>query len=224
MEIRPIHRLPGRLRVGYDRRRYPIRQATLAQTLLLSQEGILDVTLNGVRGSMLVRYNPAALSEREVLALFLALGSKYLEDADLLESLGAVEPHRSLLAELLGQTLRHVVRSLIMPPLIGRVLTWINVAPRVVRGAGKVLSGHPFTSETLDTAALCAALLSGDTRTASSVSLLLKMGERWKTSPARPPTAIWRGRCWLPMRLPRCWMTKGRSGACLWVLCVWAIA
>ena len=177
MEIRPIHRLPGRLRVGYDRRRYPIRQATLAQTLLLSQEGILDVTLNGVRGSMLVRYNPAALSEREVLALFLALGPKYLEDADLLESLGAVEPHRSLLAELLGQTLRHVVRSLIMPPLIGRVLTWINVAPRVVRGAGKVLSGHPFTSETLDTAALCAALLSGDTRTASSVSLLLKMGE-----------------------------------------------
>lgn len=181
MNIRLVHRLPGRLRVVYDRRRYPIRPATLAQTLLLAQKGILDVKLNGVRGSMLVRYDPAVLSEREVVALFLAMGDKYLSDEDLLASLGTVEEHQSLLSVLLGQTLRHVVRSLILPAPIGRWLTWWHLLPRLKTGAQRVLEGNFFVSDTLDAAALLTSMLIGDTRTASSVNLLLNMGETLET-------------------------------------------
>lgn len=106
----------------------------------------------------------------------MALSSKYLEDEEMLASVQELKKEPGLLTTLFWMTARHYAKKLLPLPLrIG--LRFVNVAPRVLKGAEEVLKGNIFKADVLDATAITAAFLSGDPETAGSINFLLNIGE-----------------------------------------------
>ncbi|MBP5747362.1 MAG: heavy metal translocating P-type ATPase, partial [Treponema sp.] len=140
------------------------------------QEGITDVSVNLISSSFLIFYQTDKQSEKSICALFMALSSKYLEDEEMLASVQELKKEPGLLTTLFWMTARHYAKKLLPLPLrIG--LRFVNVAPRVLKGAEEVLKGNIFKADVLDATAITAAFLSGDPETAGSINFLLNIGE-----------------------------------------------
>ena len=155
------HSLPGRIRVAFKKGSISNRQASLAKSLLSVQEGITDVSVNLISSSFLIFYQTDKQSEKSICALFMALSSKYLEDEEMLASVQELKKEPGLLTTLFWMTARHYAKKLLPLPLrIG--LRFVNVAPRVLKGAEEVLKGNIFKADVLDATAITAAFLSGD--------------------------------------------------------------
>ena len=170
------HSLPGRIRVAFKKGSISNRQASLAKSLLSVQEGITDVSVNLISSSFLIFYQTDKQSEKSICALFMALSSKYLEDEEMLASVQELKKEPGLLTTLFWMTARHYAKKLLPLPLrIG--LRFVNVAPRVLKGAEEVLKGNIFKADVLDATAIMAAFLSGDPETAGSINFLLNIGE-----------------------------------------------
>jgi len=175
MKFKVAHSLPGRVRLRYNRHSLSLRQASLVKALAEMQDGILQVEVNTISGSILVYY--AGVSLDMALSYFKALDSKYLENEELLSSVQAPqEAPRSLLTVLLEMVAGHYLRKLLPLP-VRKVLQFIGIAPRLMEGVRSILSGNIFCAETLDATALGYSYFSGDIATAGSVSLLLNMGD-----------------------------------------------
>ena len=166
------HSLPGRIRVAFKKGSISNRQASLAKSLLSVQEGITDVSVNLISSSFLIFYQTDKQSEKSICALFMALSSKYLEDEEMLASVQELKKEPGLLTPLFWMTARHYAKKLLPLPIrIG--LRFVNVAPRVLKGAEEVLKGNIFKADVLDATAITAAFLSGDPETAGSINFLL---------------------------------------------------
>lgn len=170
------HSLPGRIRIGYDKKQVTKRQAALAYSLLSVQEGMTDVSVNYTVGSFLIYYDTKILSEKHIRAYFMALSEKYLNNQEMLDSVE--EPHEedSLLFNLAVMTASHYLKQLLPAPVRLALRVW-SLAPRILMGVEEVAKGNVFHSEVLDAAAISMALVTGDTKTASNINFLLNIGD-----------------------------------------------
>lgn len=170
------HALPGRLRIGYDKTEVSPRQAALAQSLLSVQEGISRVTVNTVTGSFLLYYDEALTNRQSIEALFKALGSKYLDDKEMLEATPEPVQQENLIAVLATMAVRHYLKRLLPLPL-RTLIRALNIAPRMLKGAASLTQGQLFSTDVLDAVAIGLATATGDTVTASNINFLLNIGE-----------------------------------------------
>ncbi|MBO4728435.1 MAG: heavy metal translocating P-type ATPase [Spirochaetaceae bacterium] len=170
------HSLPGRIRIRYDKSKITRQQAALAQSLLSVQEGMTDVSVNYTTGSFLVFYDVKKLSEKHIKAYFSALSDKYLNNQEMLESIGEPREQESLLFDLAVMTVMHYIKQLLPLP-IRIIMRVYSLAPRILRGVELVATGSPFKSEVLDAAAISMALLNKDIKTAANINFLLNIGD-----------------------------------------------
>lgn len=120
------HSLPGRIRVGYDKTEITPRQAALAKELLSVQDNVLQVTVNPITAAFLILYDPQKLTEKEILALFKAMSSKYLDDEEMLASVEVPKKQPSLLNILVQMAVTHYAKKFLPPQicLISELWTW----------------------------------------------------------------------------------------------------
>lgn len=170
------HSLPGRIRIRYDKSKITRQQAALAQSLLSVQEGMTDVSVNYTTGSFLVFYDVEKLSEKHIKAYFAALSEKYLNNQEMLESIGEPREQESLLFNLAVMTAMHYIKQ-ILPLPIRILLRVYSLAPRILKGAELITSGKIFKSEVLDAAAISMALVNKDIKTAANINFLLNIGD-----------------------------------------------
>ena len=176
MDFTVKHALPGRIRVGYDKKKLSRRQAALAYSLLSVQEGMMDVSVNYTTASFLIYYDTGKLTEKHIRAYFMALSGKYLNNPEMLDSIEEPEEQGSLLFDLALMTVTHYLKQLLPVPI--RLLLQIyTLAPRIMKGLGTAASGNFFKSEVLDAAAISMALITGDNKTAANINFLLNMGD-----------------------------------------------
>ncbi len=170
------HALPGRVRIGYDKAEITPRQATLAQNLLAMQEGMIHVDVNTITGSFLLQFEEGKQSLTSIKSLFSVLGSKYLNDEEMLSSLPDLPKQESLLGSLASMTLMHFGKRLLPVPVRAVVRTF-NIAPRIMKGAQALGHGRVFSTDLLDSVAISLAAATGDAVTAGNINFLLNVGE-----------------------------------------------
>ena len=178
MTVTIHHALPGRLRVHYDIREITPRQAILAQSLIAVQEGITDISVNTNIGSYLILFDSSIISQAEIKNLFKALGPKYLDDEKLLEAVSQIPITESIMSIFIGTMINHFAKKLLPLPL-RKLLLFMNIVPRVGSALGMCFRhGNIFSTQMLDATALTTAAFTGNTNTASSISMLLNLGEQ----------------------------------------------
>lgn len=177
MNVKIHHALPGRIRVHYDLAEISPRQAVLAQSLIAVQKGITDISVNTNIGSYLIFFDFSVISQSEIENLFKALGSKYLEDEKLLEAVAQIPITESIMSIFVSTMLAHFAKKLLPLPF-RRLLLFKNILPRILEALKICLNeGKIFSTQMLDATALTVASFTGNTNTASSISMLLQMGE-----------------------------------------------
>ncbi len=153
------------------------RQAILAQSLIAVQDGITDISVNTNIGSYLILFDPSVISQSEIENLFKALGSKYLEDEKLLEAVSQIPITESIMSIFISTMIDYFFKKMLPLP-IRKLLLLKNIVPRVLDALGICLTeGKIFSTQMLDATALTVASLTGNTNTASSISMLLQLGE-----------------------------------------------
>lgn len=177
MTVSVHHSLPGRVRIHYDLRELTPRQAILAQSLIAVQDGIIDISVNTQIGSYLIFFDTSIISQKEIENLFRALGSKYLDDQKLLEAVAQIPITESIMSIFISTMIDHFAKKLLPLPL-RRLLLFKNIVPRVLSALNVcVTEGKVFSTQMLDATALTTAAFTGNTNTASSISMLLTLGE-----------------------------------------------
>ena len=177
MTVSVHHSLPGRVRIHYDLRELTPRQAILAQSLIAVQDGIIDISVNTQIGSYLIIFDTSIISQKEIENLFRALGSKYLDDQKLLEAVAQIPITESIMSIFISTMIDHFAKKLLPLPL-RRLLLFKNIVPRVLSALNVcVTEGKLFSTQMLDATALTTAAFTGNTNTASSISMLLTLGE-----------------------------------------------
>ncbi len=177
MTVTIHHALPGRIRIHYDLHEITPRQAILAQSLIAVQEGITDISVNTNIGSYLILFDSSVISQSQIENLFKALGSKYLDDEKLLEAVAQIPITESIMSIFISTMINHFAKKLLPLPL-RRLLLFTNIVPRVSAALGMCFRhGKVFSTQMLDAAALTTAAFTGNTNTASSISMLLTLGE-----------------------------------------------
>ena len=174
MEVKVIHKLPGRIRLQYRKNTLTSKQVILVKVLLSTQEGITSININPVTCSILVYYN--GISEKQVLALFYSLNDEYLNDEDLLASINEQTSEKSIATSIIFMVAKHFDK-MILPLYVRKFITIINTLPRIKQGLNILLFQKKLISETLDAAAISLSIANGDYKTAGSINLLLNMGE-----------------------------------------------
>ena len=174
MEVKVIHKLPGRIRLQYRKNALTSKQIILVKVLLSTQEGITSININPVTCSILVYYN--GISEKQVLALFYSLNDEYLNDEDMLASINEQTSEKSIATSIIFMVAKHFGK-MILPLYVRKFITIINTLPRIKQGLNILLFQKKLISETLDAAAISLSIANGDYKTAGSINLLLNMGE-----------------------------------------------
>lgn len=174
MEVKVIHRLPGRIRLQYGKNTLTSKQIVLVKVLLSTQEGITSININPVTCSILVYYK--GISEKQVIALFYSLNDEYLNDEDMLASISEQTSEKSIAASIILMALKHFGK-MFLPLYARKFITIINTLPRIKQGIQTILFQKKLISETLDAAAISLSIANGDYKTAGSINLLLNMGE-----------------------------------------------
>lgn len=170
------HSLPGRVRISYNKKELSERQAALAQSLLSEQEGLQSVSVNFTTGTFLIYYDETKSSLAKIKSYFMALGSKYLNDAEMLDSVSMPRKQENLLVRVAFMSATFCLRRLLPSP-VQALLRIFMLAPRIIKGAKKAANGDVFKSEVLDAVAISVALISGDGATASNINFFLNVGD-----------------------------------------------
>ena len=175
MDFRVVHRLPGRIRLRYDRHSLSQRQVALVQALVSMQEGVSSIQINCISGSILIQYQ--GIQEMQVLSYLKVLDQRYLENEELLASVVVVPQQESLVLLLASLAFRFMVGRL-LPLSVRKIISFRAIMPRIRQGVLSVLSGKPFCADTLDGAAFLIAYFTGNATTATSIAFLLNMGDQ----------------------------------------------
>lgn len=174
MDVKIVHKLPGRIRLHYNKGTLTNKQTILVKVLLSTQEGIKNININPLTCSILIYYSN--ISEKQILALFKALNNEYLNDEDMLNSINETKAETGIIANLFIMAAKHFSKALLPVP-ISRIITMINTIPRIKQGLKTLILQKQLISETLDAAAISLSIANGDYKTAGSINFLLNMGE-----------------------------------------------
>ncbi len=174
MDVKVTHKLPGRIRLHYNKGTLTNKQVVLVKVLLSTQEGIKSISINPITCSILIYYHE--ISEKQILALFRALSNDYLNDEDMLNSINETKAETSIATNIFIMAIKHFGKTLLPIPL-NRIMTIINIIPRINQGIKTLLLQKKLISETLDAAAISFSIANGDYKTAGSINFLLNMGD-----------------------------------------------
>ncbi len=177
MNIKIHHYIHGRMRLHYDKSEYSAKQTVLAASLIAVQEGVTDIDVNHTVGSFLVLFDENILTQNELINLFKALDSKYLNDDNLLNAVRDVPERQSIFGVIAQRLAIHYMKKWFLPLPVRQIIMLWNVVPRIMKAIYHSLTDSFFNTDLLDAAALTAAILTGDNQTASNINMLLSMGE-----------------------------------------------
>ena len=219
-----VHSLPGRLRLRvYDMR----RDAQLVSACLLqlgSHEGIVAVTTNFWCASAIVKYDPQALAEDDVLALVNRL--EWPMDAPSGEVSAPsllVRAIRKILLVLdktlpaaiqvaLG-TAAFVCASLRMPTVLTNCLLTVSVAPIASRALHTLVDERKFGVDALDGTAAALMIANGRPIEAGFMTALIGLGEYIRERTARRCEKLVNDL--LGLSGQSAWLVKGKKRICV---------
>lgn len=177
-----VHAVPGRVRV----RGRGLRTATPAREALVAEcaghPHVHSVRLNPAAGSLVVVYEPAALSAAGLGALLgLATPPTSRAHAERNVSPGSADAEDGTAGEAgklveLALTLVGLVGLSLLPRAAGRLLTYALIAPTLARGARSFVADG-VSMEMLDSLAVGLATIQGKFGTALTTHGLLTLGE-----------------------------------------------
>lgn len=177
MNVSVHHSLPGRLRLHYNKCSITSQQALLALSLIAVQDGILFTDTNRTVGSFLICYDPALISKKEILCLFAAMDNTYLTDEASLKAVSPIPEHESIFAIIAETLFWHFTKKVFLPQPLKLLLLYKNIIPRIFGAIFEAVSGTFFSTNLLDATALSVSVLTGDINTASTISMLLNLGD-----------------------------------------------
>lgn len=166
MSLSIVHDLPGRMRLRGDAAG---EGAALRRGLAVrSSPGVLDIRHSAAGASLLVIYDPAAISRSDLL---LALHDAFTRDGWPADGLEAGEDGGRLAGVLLPLALRPL-----MPMAMRQAFALRNAWPRLRKGFAGLMRGV-LDVDVLDAAAMGICILRRDFRTLTTITLLLGLGE-----------------------------------------------
>jgi len=173
MRFQIRHETKARLRIHLPMRRMTYRQADILEYYLQSIKEFRDTRIYERTGDVVVVYDCERERALEILRAFSFEKAQVPERVS--ESSG-----RELSAQyrdrIITEILLHFGKKLILPFSIRRIWERIKAVKFILRGLKTIPNGR-IQVELLDAAAITAAILIGDYKTASSVMFLLKIGD-----------------------------------------------
>ncbi len=161
-----VHSIPGRVRYRIDPDTLRVYRYNALAHMLSDIPGVLSVSVNPRTGSVLLRYDAAALPESHIAEIMSALPIDELPKND------PKVKDVSLGWSYIGY---QILRSL-RPPALKPFLTVLGALPFFAEGLRAVLKGK-MNVQLLDAAAIAASLLQRDFKSASTLMMLLKTGD-----------------------------------------------
>ena len=177
MRVQVHHSLPGRLRLKYNDHVIRPKQALVAQIHIAVQEGIINIDVNTTVGSFLILYDRDKISEKEILNLFAVLTDKYLDDEKNLKLVSEIPQNESIFGIIAQTLVFHYAKKFLLPAPIRMLILLKDIVPRIIKGIYSSLTEKFFCTDLLDAVALTVSLVTGDTSTASTVNMLLGLGD-----------------------------------------------
>ncbi len=171
MKFRILHEAKGRLRVHAERPRISIGEADILEYYLKSRPGVLDVRVFERTGDAIIRYTCGREELLSALSVF-----SFSENESLVPEHTSRALNHEYQDRLFWVISRRLFRRFLVPFPVRRVMAGIR-AFRYVRKGVRCLAKGRLEVPVLDAAAITAAMLRGDTNTASSVMFLLKIGD-----------------------------------------------
>lgn len=168
-----LHENKGRMRVHLCQPRMTIRQADLLACFLDRVEGVRSAKVYERTGDAVVCYNGSRQAILDALARF------HYDDEDLIRLLpenSGRELNRDFQNKLVNKVAFHFFRRVFLPFPIRTAYTVIQAVPFIVRGVSCLLKGK-LQVDLLDALSIGISIARQDFNTASSVMLLLKLGE-----------------------------------------------
>ncbi len=166
---------PFRLRVRFGKYILTREQCYGLSELLLSFEGVTDVSANMLNGSVLVQYSDAKARDL-VLKKLSCMRIADIKDGQPTEEQRAKLLESGIKKRIALHCIAHLARSMFMPTKVHMVYTMVRSIPYIVGGL-RALAEKKISVEVLDATAIGASLLSGYYKTASSTMFLLGLSD-----------------------------------------------
>ncbi len=166
---------PGRLRVRFGKYILTKEQCYGLCDLLLSINGVQNVSANEINGSVLVQYGETDVRDI-VLNKLLSLSPAEIEDG-----IPSTEKQSEILESrmkkrIVRHCIYHFARHFFLPAYPHRIYTLVRSVP-YIRGGLCALAQKKINVELLDGTAISASLLSRNYKTASATMFLLKLSD-----------------------------------------------
>ena len=166
-----MHESPGRIRVHAMQKRMTMAQADILEYYLKAQEGVIEAKVYDRTGDAVIFYE----GKREGMILALSRFS-YKGNEGLVPSQTGRALNREYEDKLVLTVVDRVISTLFYPIPLKRVITGVKAIPYLFKGL-QTLFQRKIEVSLLDAVAISASILTGDYDTASSVMLLLSVGE-----------------------------------------------
>ena len=180
MNCRILHETRGRMRVRMSVRRMTGAQADRLHYYLLSQEGVVKVTVSERTADATILFDPEKEGVRDALVTALSDFDFALSKADVPDHTGR-ELNRDFEDKLFFLVARRAVTLFVLPPVI-RNLVCLTRAVHYFGSALKCLQRGKLEVPVLDATTISVSILRGNWSTAGSVMFLLDAGallEEW---------------------------------------------
>ena len=175
MKYQVICDKPHRLRLRFGKYIFTKEQCYGISDLLLSFSGVLSVTANAVNGSVLIEYENES-TKQQVLNTLSDLSLSQIIEKEPSQEEKAKIIERDFKKKVAFHIVKHFARHFFLPSLPHKIFTCYRAVPFIKMGLNSLLN-KKINVEVLDGAAISAALLSKQYKTASSTMFLLKFSD-----------------------------------------------
>lgn len=169
-----IYDKPGRLRLRMGQEAFAPAQGYGIEQQLKSQTGIISAEATSINGGVLIYYKPG--SRDRILAYVEKLDRNKLPESEKQDANWTRELDDTFSHALLATVGRHYIIKLLIPAPIRALLTLRRIFFHLQKGLQSLQKGR-LNVDVLDAAAVTAAALQGDYKTAASIMMLLHVSE-----------------------------------------------
>ncbi len=169
-----IYDKPGRLRVRMGKYAFTKEQGYGLEKLLQDVAGVCSVEATACNGGILISYQ--GVCRQDLLTLLDGLKRSQLPIAEKSTDNEARDLTQGFVSQVARMVTMHYAIRLLVPAPIRTIMTLWRATGFIRKGIRALTSGK-VNVEVLDAASITCALVQGDTRTASSIMLLLRISE-----------------------------------------------
>ncbi len=175
MKYHIIYDKPYRLRVRFGKYILTKEQCYGLSELLLSVNGVENVSANEINGSVLIEYKKSSARDL-VLSKLSSLSLSEIKEGSPTEEQCAVILENNVKKRIVKHVVCHFARHFFMPTYPHRIYTLVRSVPYIINGL-HALANKKINVEVLDATAISASLLSKNYKTASSTMFLLGLSD-----------------------------------------------